>query len=67
VIQDYRTARLFMPLWISNSRRPFLHLADKVESISGVWDLPMIGAERLDVSMRFNNNRRSRSHADCSR
>jgi hypothetical protein len=31
----------------------FLHLADKVESITGVWDLPLIGAETLDVEHAF--------------
>ena len=31
----------------------FLHLADKVESITGVWDLPLIGAETLDVEHEF--------------
>jgi hypothetical protein len=31
----------------------FLHLDDHVSSIDGVWDLALIGSERLDVEHRF--------------
>jgi hypothetical protein len=31
----------------------FLHLEDTVSSASGIWDVPMIGAERLDVEHRY--------------
>lgn len=31
----------------------YLTLESSVQSIDGVWDLPMIGAERLDVEHRF--------------
>lgn len=33
----------------------FLTLSREVNGIEGVWDLPMIGAERLDVEHKFQN------------
>lgn len=54
VVQGLRDGSLFhcvMDIPIRDGQ--FLHLADKVESISGVWDLPLIGAERLDVEHAF--------------
>jgi hypothetical protein len=35
------------------SENEFLHLEDTVVSVDGIWDLPMIGAERLDVEHRY--------------
>lgn len=31
----------------------FISLSEEIQSIEGVWDLPMIGAEQLDVEHRF--------------
>jgi hypothetical protein len=31
----------------------YLNVADTLTTINGIWDLPMIGAERLDVEHRF--------------
>jgi hypothetical protein len=33
----------------------FLTLSDEVTTIEGVWDLPMIGAEQLDVEHHYQN------------
>ena len=33
----------------------FLNLSDKVRTIRGVWDLPMIGGERHDVEHEYQN------------
>jgi hypothetical protein len=33
----------------------FLTLSDTVTTLSGVWDLPMIGAERWDVEHKYQN------------
>lgn len=38
---------------LSYREKEFLVLDDAVESISGVWDLPMIGSEALDVEHRY--------------
>lgn len=36
-------------------RERFLNLGDDVTTIDGVWDLPMIGNERLDVEHEYQN------------
>lgn len=47
----------FHPLMrgLSIDRERFLKLSDTVTTLDGVWDLPMIGAERLDVEHQFQN------------
>lgn len=40
-----------MSLSIDDKR--FLNLEDKVQKISGVWDLPMIGAEKIQIKNAF--------------
>ena len=40
-------------LSIDDESERYLNLGDEVRSIDGVWDLPMIGGERLDVEHRF--------------
>ncbi|PTQ68367.1 hypothetical protein C8R26_13812 [Nitrosomonas oligotropha] len=31
----------------------FLSLTDKIETVQGIWDLPLIGAEELDIEHRY--------------
>ena len=42
-----------MSLRIDDNR--YVTLGDKVTTIEGVWDLPMIGAEQLDVEHEYQN------------
>src|ERR1700722_180618 len=44
---------ILLPAGLPYREKEFLVLDDAVGSISGVWDLPMIGGEALDVEHRY--------------
>ena len=48
-----KSSIMLMSLRISDDR--YLTLGDEVLTIEGVWDLPMIGTERLDVEHEYQN------------
>lgn len=50
-LQDGSLIRVITDINIDDEQ--FLHLEDEVVRIGGVWDLPLIGAERLDVEHAF--------------
>ena len=45
--------RTYKGLWFGGSE--ILELGDEVISVRGVWDLAMIGGEKLDVQRRYHN------------
>ncbi len=47
------SATMLMSLRIGDDR--YLTLEDEVATIQGVWDLPMIGNERLDIEHEYQN------------
>lgn len=40
-------------LCIDITNRKFINLDDKVSSIDGIWDLPMLGSEELDIEHKY--------------
>lgn len=52
-IADGSLNKIPVVMGINIDDKRILELAKKVETISGIWDLPMIGAERLDVEHAY--------------
>ena len=54
VLNDEDLCPWMMSIHIGGER--FLNLYDEVKTIQGVWDLPMIGGEKLDVENAFQSS-----------
>ena len=50
-----REVRVTLSGWTTPDDDHVLQFSDEIETLSGVWDLPMLGAERLDIVQRLQS------------